>query len=50
MCFGTGGTLWLRNTTTARSVIAEDFGDFRYVQGAADEGLYLNLSAATSVL
>ena len=42
--FGATGTLWLRNNITANSVIAKDFGDFRFVQGAASEALILNLS------
>lgn len=44
--FGATGTLWLRNNITANSVIAKDFGDFRFVQGAIDEVLILNLSLA----
>ena len=46
--FAAAGALWLRNNVTANSVIAKDFGDFRYVQGAVDEVLILNLSLAVS--
>ena len=42
--FGATGTLWLRNNITANSVIAKDFGDFRFVQGTVGEVLILNLS------
>lgn len=49
--FGTTGQLFLRNNlTTAGSIISKDFGDFRYVQGAVDEPLYLNLSLAVSII
>ena len=41
--FGAAGTLWLRNNVTANSVIAKDFGDLRFVQGAIDEALFLNM-------
>ena len=44
--FGATGTLWLRNNITANSVVAKDFGDFRFIQGAVDEVLILNLSLA----
>ena len=47
--FGAAGGLWLRNNLTANSVVAKDFGDFRYLQGAADEVLILNLSLAVAV-
>ena len=46
--FGSTGSLWLRNNVTANSVIAKDFGDFRFVQGTANEVLILNLSLAVS--
>ena len=46
--FGAAGPLFLQFNITANSVIAKDFGDFRYVQGAVDEALVLNLSAAVS--
>lgn len=42
--FGASGPLWLQNTVTADSVIAKDFGDLRYSEGAIDESLFLNLS------
>ena len=49
--FGTNGALFLRNNlTTAGAVIAKDFGDFRYVQGAVNEALILNLSLAVSTI
>lgn len=46
--FGAAGTLFLRNNVTANSVIAKDFGDLRYLQGAVDEALILNLSSAVT--
>lgn len=46
--FGATGALWLRNNLTANSVVAKDFGDFRFVQGATDEVLILNLSLASA--
>ena len=48
--FGASGTLWLRNSVVASSVIAKDFGAFRYIQGAADEALILNLSLAVTTI
>ena len=48
--FGAAGTLILRANVTANSVIAKDFGDFRYVEGAANEALILNLSLAVNVI
>lgn len=47
--FGAAGTLWLRNNISANSVIAKDFGDYRYLEGGVDEALILNLSAAVSI-
>ena len=47
--FGPTGSLWLRNNITANSVIAKDFDNFRFLQGAIDALLILNLSAAVSV-
>ena len=44
--FGAAGTLWLRNNITANSVVAKDFGDLRYLEGAVDQVLILNLSLA----
>jgi hypothetical protein len=47
--FGAAGALFLRNViATGGSIVAKDFGDFRYLQGAINESLYLNLSAAVS--
>ena len=48
--FGAAGTLFLRNSITANSVIAKDFGDFRYVEGAVDQALILNLSLAVATI
>lgn len=49
--FGAAGTLFLRaNLVAAGAVVAKDFGDFRYVQGAADEVLILNLSGAVATI
>jgi hypothetical protein len=49
--FGSSGTLFLRNNlVTGGSVIAKDFGDFRYVEGGVDQPLMLNLSAAVTTL
>lgn len=47
--FGAAGTLWLRNNITANSVISKDFGDLRYLQGAVNEAVLLNLSLAVNV-
>lgn len=44
--FGATGTLFLRNDLLANSVIAKDLGDLRYLEGAVDQPLILNLSAA----
>jgi len=43
--FGVAGNMWLRNNIIAKSVIAKDFGDLRFIQGESNESLYLNLSA-----
>ena len=48
--FGAAGTLLLRANVTANSVIAKDYGDFRYVEGAVNEALILNLSLAVNVI
>ena len=49
--FGAAGTLFLRNNLTAAgSVISKDFGDFRYVEGAVNESLILNLSLAVTTI
>ena len=42
--FGAAGTLFLRTNVLANSVIGKDYGDFKYMQGATDEALILNLS------
>ena len=47
--FGAAGALWLRNNITANSVIAKDCGDLRYLEGAVDEVLILNLSLGVAV-
>lgn len=46
--FGAAGTLFLRANVVANSVIGKDWGDFRYVEGAVDEALILNLSLAVA--
>ena len=46
--FGAAGTIWLRNNLVANSVIAKDFKDFKFIQGAADEELYLNQTPAVT--
>lgn len=48
--FGAAGTLFLRNSITANSVIAKDFGALRYVEGAVNEVFILNLSLAVSTI
>lgn len=48
--FGAAGTMWLKNNVNAKSVVAKDFGATRYIEGAANESLYLNLDAATDVI
>ena len=45
--FGAAGNIWLRNNVIAKSVIAKDFGDLRFIQGEPNEALILNLSAGT---
>ena len=48
---GSSGTLFLRNSLTAGgAVVAKDFGDMRYVEGAIDAPLVLNLSLGVSVI
>ena len=42
--FGPTGLLFLQNNIPANSVIAKDFGDFRYLEGAVNEPCMLNLS------
>ena len=46
--FGPFGTAWLRNNIVGNAVIAKDFGDLRYLEGAIGEALYLNLSGAVA--
>lgn len=48
--FGAAGTLFLRNNLTANAVVAKDFGDFRYIQGAVNEALILNLTLGVTVI
>lgn len=49
--FGTSGQKFLdNNIVAAGSIIAKDFGDFRYVKGAINESLYLNLSSAVPTI
>lgn len=49
--FGATGNLFLRtNILVAGTVIAKDFGDFRYIEGDADEVLNLNLSSAVNTI
>lgn len=49
--FGAAGALFLRNNlTTAGAVIAKDMGDLRYLEGAVDEPLILNLSLAVATI
>lgn len=47
--FGEAGILWLKNSVPANSIIAKDFGDFRYLEGEHDEALYLNLDTTANV-
>lgn len=47
--FGAAGSLFLLTTlTVGGSVIAKDFGAFRYLQGGVNEALILNLSSGVS--
>ena len=48
--FGAAGTLFLRNSIGAGSVVSKDFGDMRYVEGAVDEALILNLSVGVATI
>lgn len=49
--FGAAGGLFLRNSlTVGGSVIAKDFGDLRYIEGAVDETLVLNLSSGSTTI
>lgn len=49
--FGATGTLFLRNNlTVGGSVIAKDYGDFRYIEGAINESLYLNLTSGVATI
>lgn len=46
--FGVAGQKFLRNSiVVSGAIIAKDFGDRRYVQGATNEALYLNLTAGS---
>ena len=46
--FGAAGSLFMRNAVPAGGIVAKDFGDFRYIEGATDEILVLNLTAAVT--
>lgn len=48
--FGAAGPLFLRNSVSAGSVIAKDFGDMRYTEGAVDDSLILNLSIGVATI
>ena len=48
--FGAAGTLFLRNSLSAGGVVAKDFGDLRYIEGAVDEALVLNLSLGVATI
>lgn len=48
--FGASGSLFLRNNLVANSVVAKEFGMSRYLEGAVDEALILNLSLAVNVI
>ena len=47
--FGATGTVWLRNNLVANSVIAKDFKDLKYIQGAIDEVLSITQTNAVIV-
>lgn len=47
---GAAGTLFLRNSLAAGSVVAKDFGDMRYLEGAVNEPLVLNLSLGVATI
>ena len=46
--FGAAGDLFLRNSVVANGIVAKDFGDLRYVEGAVNEALVLNLSSSVT--
>lgn len=48
--FGAAGTLFLRNSVVAGAVIAKDYGDMRYWEGAINESFILNLSVGVTTL
>lgn len=49
--FGAAGALFLRNNLTqGGSVVAKDYGDGKYIQGATNEALVLNLSGAVATI
>ena len=48
--FGAAGTLFLRNSLTVSGVVSKDFGDMRYLEGAVDEPLILNLSLGVATI
>lgn len=48
--FAAAGDLFLQNVMPAGSIVAKDFGDLRYIEGAINEALILNLSSAVSTV
>ena len=48
--FGAAGTLFMHNSIAANGVIAKDFGDMRYIEGAIDEVLILNMVVGVSTI
>ena len=48
--FGAAGTLFLRNSVAANSIVAKDFGDFRYIEGGVNDLLILNLSIGVTTI
>ena len=46
--FGATGTLFLRNNIASKSVVAKEMGVSRYLEGAVNEPLILNLSDAVT--
>lgn len=48
--FAAAGALFLQNVMPAGSIVAKDFGDLRYIEGAINEALILNLSSGVSTV
>ena len=46
--FGETGLIFLRNDLVARSVIAKDLKDLRFLEGGVGEALYLNQNNAVT--